>query len=278
MKPETINKLTDDFESFAQNIDGVECWYARDLKELIGYTQWRNFLLVVEKAKTSCENSGQKVSDHFADVSKMVGIGSDAEREIDDLLLTRYACYLCAQNGDPRKEQIAFAQNYFAVQTRKFEIIEKRLQAWERLQARQKLSDTEKQLSGLIYERTGSDKSFAIIRSRGDEALFGGKTTREMKLNLKVPESRPLADFLPTITLKAKDLATEATIHNAKEKGLNTEKQLSDEHVTNNKGVRHFLKERGIIPENLPPEEDIKKVERKLNAESNKLLKPGSKK
>ncbi len=274
MKREIIKSNTENFESHAQQTEtGVEFWFARDLQHLLGYAEWRNFLKVVSKAKTSCEVSGNQITDHFVDVNKMVQLGSGSQREIDDIMLTRFACYLIAQNGDPQKEQIAFAQNYFAVQTRKYEVIEKRLLEWERLKARQKLTDTEKQLSGLIFERTGSDKSFAIIRSKGDEALFGGRTTKEMKVKLKVPDSRPLADFLPTITIKAKDFATEITIHNTKDKDLNTEKQITNEHITNNKGVRKLLQERGIVPENLPAEEDIKKLERRLKSEDKKISK-----
>lgn len=274
MKREIIKSNTENFESFAQQTEtGIEFWFARDLQHLLGYAEWRNFLNVVSKAKTSCEVSGNQIADHFVDINKMVQLGSGSQREIDDIMLTRFACYLIAQNGDPQKEQIAFAQNYFAVQTRKYEIIEKRLLEWERLKARQKLTDTEKQLSGLIFERTGSDKSFAIIRSKGDEAMFGGRTTKEMKVKLKVPESRPLADFLPTITIKAKDFATEITIHNTKDKDLKTEKQITNEHITNNKGVRKLLQERGIVPENLPAEEDIKKLERRLKSEDKKISK-----
>lgn len=274
MKREIIKSNTENFESHAQQTEnGIEFWFARDLQHLLGYAEWRNFLNVVSKAKTSCEVSGNQIADHFVDINKMVQLGSGSQREIDDIMLTRFACYLIAQNGDPQKEQIAFAQNYFAVQTRKYEIIEKRLLEWERLKARQKLTDTEKQLSGLIFERTGSDKSFAIIRSKGDEALFGGRTTKEMKVKLKVPDSRPLADFLPTITIKAKDFATEITIHNTKDKDLNTEKQITNEHITNNKGVRRLLQERGIVPENLPAEEDIKKLERRLKSEDKKISK-----
>ncbi len=277
MKSELIKNLTKNFEDFSHNYDGVEFWFARDLQKLLGYAQWRNFSAVIEKAKTACKNAGQNVSDHFADVSKTIQMPKGAKKQIDDLMLTRYACYLIAQNGDPRKEQIAFAMNYFAVQTRKFEIIEKRIREYERLQARKKLSETEKQLSGIIYEKTGDEKSFAIIRSRGDQALFGGKTTKQMKNILKVPEKRPLADFLPTITIKAKDFATEITIHNTLEKKLNTTKQISDEHITNNLEVRELLKKRGIVPENLPPEEDIKKVERRLKSEKKKIEKNTSK-
>lgn len=273
MKKEIIQSLTNNFESYARKMDnGVEFWLARDLQQLLGYDKWDNFLGVISKAKIACENTGHRVSDHFADAGKMVKLGSGSEREVADIMLTRYACYLIAQNGDPRKEQIAFAQNYFAVQTRKFEIIEKRIQDFERLLARHKLTETEKKLSGVIFEQTGSNKNFALIRSKGDKALFG-YTTQEMKHRLGVPDSRALADFQPTILLKAKDFATEITIFNSKEKGLRSEQSISEEHITNNRSVRKTLLERGIRPESLPAEEDIKKVERKLKSEENKGLK-----
>jgi DNA-damage-inducible protein D len=271
MKKEIIKSLTNTFESHSYTTEnGIEFWYARDLQHLLGYTKWDNFVNVINKAKTSCEVSGNNISDHFADVGKMVKIGSGTEREINDIILTRYACYLIAQNGDPRKEEIAFAQNYFAVQTRKFELIEKRIKDWERLKARQKLTLSEKELSELIYEKTGSDKNFGLIRSKGDQALFG-KTTQQMKNKLGVPKARALADFLPTITIKAKDFATEITVFNTKEKDLRTERQISAEHITNNRSVRKILLQRGIKPEELPPEEDIKKLERRVKSESKKL-------
>lgn len=271
MKKEIIKSLTDTFENHSYTTEsGIEFWYARDLQHLLGYTKWDNFVKVINKAKTSCEASGNNITDHFADVGKMVKIGSGTEREINDIILTRYACYLIAQNGDPRKEEIAFAQNYFAVQTRKFELIEKRIKDWERLKARQKLTFSEKELSQLIYEKTGSDKNFGLIRSKGDQALFG-KTTQQMKNKLGVPKSRALADFLPTITIKAKDFATEITVFNTKEKDLRTERQISAEHITNNRSVRKILLQRGIKPEELPPEEDIKKLERRVKSESKKL-------
>lgn len=271
MKKEIIKSLTNTFESHSYTTEnGIEFWYARDLQHLLGYTKWDNFVKVINKAKTSCEASGNNIADHFADVGKMVKIGSGTEREINDIILTRYACYLIAQNGDPRKEEIAFAQNYFAVQTRKFELIEKRIKDWERLKARQKLTFSEKELSQLIYEKTGSDKNFGLIRSKGDQALFG-KTTQQMKNKLGVPKSRTLADFLPTITIKAKDFATEITVFNTKEKDLRTERQISAEHITNNRSVRKILLQRGIKPEELPPEEDIKKLERRVKSESKKL-------
>jgi len=273
MEKEIIQSLTDNFEAYSRKTDnGVEFWLARDLQQLLGYDKWDNFLGVIFKAKIACENTGHKVSDHFADAGKTIQMPKGAQKEILDIMLTRYACYLIAQNGDPRKEEIAFAQNYFAVQTRKFEVIEQRIQDSERLIARHKLTETEKKLSGVIFEQTGSDKNFALIRSKGDKALFG-YTTQEMKARLGIPGGRALADFQPTILLKAKDFATEITIFNSKEKALRSERLISEEHITNNRSVRNTLLERGIQPESLPAAEDIKKVERKLKSEETKGLK-----
>ncbi len=273
MKKETVKYLINDFESYANKADdSIEFWFARDLQHLLEYSEWRNFTKVINKAKTSCETAGHNISDHFVDVNKMVQIGSGTEREIGDIMLTRFACYLIAQNGDPKKEAIAFAQNYFAVQTRKFEIIEQRIKDWERLIARQKLTLSEKELSELIFERTGNDRDFGIIRSKGDQALFG-YTTMQMKSKLGIKSNRPLADFLPVITIKAKDFASEITIFNVKDKEIKSGQQISWEHIRNNKGVRKLLMDRGIKPEELPAEEDVKKLERRVKSEDKKFFK-----
>lgn len=273
MKQEVINELFEKFESAAYIKSGIEFWSARDLQLLFRYTEWRNFNKVIEKAKKACENSEIDITDHFVEINKMVKIGSSTEREVDDIALTRYACYLIAQNGDPSKSEIAFAQTYFAVQTRKQEIIEKRLFDIERVTAREKLSRSEKKLSGIIYERGVDDKGFAIIRSKGDEALFGGHTTYEMKKKLGVPDKRPLADFLPTLTIKAKDFASELTSHNVIEKDLEGQKNITQEHVDNNLAVRKILHERGVKPEMLPPAIDVKKLSKKIESEDKQVIK-----
>jgi DNA-damage-inducible protein D len=273
MKKEVIKSLTKDFETCVNHTkNDIEFWFARDLQYLLGYGKWDNFINVIIKAKIACETAGHDVQNHFADVGKMVKIGSGTEREIKDFMLTRFACYLIAQNGDSKKDQIAFAQNYFAVQTRKAEIIEKRIKDWERLQARQKLTFSEKELSELIFEKTGSDKDFGLIRSKGDAALFGF-TTAQMKQKLGIKPNRPLADFLPTITIKAKDFATEITIFNVKDKDIHQGEKIAWEHITNNESVRKLLVERGIHPEQLPPEEDVKKIERRVKSEDKKFVK-----
>jgi len=275
MDKEIIVRLHASFEDMVQIFPdtGTEFWCARDLQILLGYAQWRSFAAVIDKAITACGKAGYDPKDHFAHVSKMVDLGSGAKRAIEDIGLTRYACYLIAQNGDPAKEQIAFAQTYFAVQTRKQEVIEKRLAEAERVNARRKLTKSEKELSAIIFDRIGDNESFDRIRSKGDKALFGGQTTQDMKDKLGVPKSRPLADFLPTITIKAKDFANEITNFNVEQNDLRTEPRITGEHVENNQKVRKLLVDRGIVPEILPPAEDVKKIERRLQSEQKKLPK-----
>jgi DNA-damage-inducible protein D len=278
MEKDTIIRLNKRFEEYAYEQDGIEYWLARELQELLEYSQWRNFENVIEKAKVACGNSGNEVSDHFAEVSKTIQMPKGATKEIPDFMLTRYACYLIAQNGDPKKEQIAFAQSYFAIQTRKQEQLEERIQLMERLQAREKLAATETELSKNIYERGVDNSGFARIRSKGDWAMFGGYNTSDMKRKLGIKENRPLADFLPTITITAKQLATEITNFNVKKNDLKGEGNITYEHLKNNKDVRALLGKSGIMPEELPAEEDIKKLERRVKSLDKEISKKNLKK
>jgi len=275
MKKEIVTELLEKFEKACYEVERTECWSARELQEILGYSEWRNFQNALGRAKEACEAAGEEVKNHFRDVKRHVELANGAFREVEDVALTRYACYLIAQNGDPSKPEIAFAQTYFAVQTRRQEIIEKRLLDVARVTAREKLSKSERKLSGIIYERGVDDRGFSIIRSKGDQALFGGFSTIEMKRKLAVPKGRPLADFLPTFTIKAKDFATELTSHNVIDKDLQGESYISREHVDNNKAVRKMLNERGVRPEHLPAAEDASKVRRKLESDSRKILKDG---
>ena len=275
MDKKRIEQIKQQFDLVVQKDDSadVEFWYARDLMVLLGYDRWENFDKAIQRATDSCKTSGIEVENHFREVTKMVVVGSGAKRNIKDYMLTRYACYLIAQNGDPRKEEIAFAQGYFAVQTRKQELIEERIALVERTEARERLRESEKRLSQNIYERGVDDAGFGRIRSKGDQALFGGYTTQQMKNRLGVKENRPLADFLPTLTIAAKNLATEMTNYNVEQKDLQGESAITSEHIQNNRSVRAMLDERGIQPENLPPAEDIKKLERRVKSNDKKIVK-----
>ena len=264
-------KLFSGFEEAKHQENNTEYWLAREIQHLLGYGKWENFFKVIGKAAIACKNAQQEVEDHFLDVRKMIELPKGATREIADVMLTRYACYLIAQNGDPRKDEIAFAMSYFAVQTRKQELIEQRMLDWERLKARDKLTSSEKELSGLIFQRGVDNRGFGRIRSKGDQALFGGFTTKDMKVRLKMPSTRPLADFLPTITIKAKDFANEITNFNVRKDDLRGEQRITGEHVKNNQEVRSLLNQRGIVPENLPAEPDIKKVDRTIKTEDKNL-------
>jgi len=273
MEKQLISRLTKNFEDYAHTTNKIEYWFARDLQKLLGYNKWENFLQVIEKAKKSCKKSGFETKNHFPDVRKTIAMPKGASREIKDYMLTRYACYLIAQNGDSRKEEIAFAQTYFALQTRKQELIEERIALQERFNARNKLIASETELSKLIYERGVDDKGFARIRSKGDGALFGGNDTFQMKQKLNIPKNRPLADFLPTVTIAAKNLATELTNFNVKQNDLDGETKITHEHIKNNKEMRQVLAKNKIVPEKLPPEEDIKKLGRKIKKDETNIKK-----
>ncbi len=279
MDTQIIQELQNQFDALSHKIpdEDVEFWFARELQEPLGYTRWENFMTAISRAIESCKTTGYDENNHFRGVTKMVKIGSGSERPIQDIMLTRYACYLIAQNGDPRKQPIAFAQSYFAVQTRKQELIEDRLRLQARLDAREKLRESEKTLSQNIYERGVDDSGFGRIRSKGDAALFGGHSTQEMKNKYGITQVRPLADFLPTLTIAAKNLATEMTNHNVLQENLQGETEITREHIQNNQSVRSMLGQRNIQPENLLPEEDIKKLERRVKSDEKKLEKKSGK-
>ncbi|MCQ2332978.1 MAG: DNA damage-inducible protein D [Paludibacteraceae bacterium] len=283
MNIQQINQYTTSLNTIMQVIksdddkDEVEVWFARDLQSVLGYARWENFQTAIARAVDSCKSQGINVDDHFREVTKMVELGSGSKRYVEDYMLTRFACYLIAQNGDPKKEEIAFAQGYFALQTRKAELIAEHLQQLSRLATRDRLRASEKQLSRNIYQRGVDDRGYSRIRSKGDTVLFGGHTTEDMKRRLGIKSTRPLADFLPTLTIAAKNLATEMTNYNVEEKNLYGEQSITTEHIQNNASVRQMLGERGIRPENLPPSEDIKKVERRVNSNEKMIEKTSNK-
>ena len=281
MDIQKIQQYKSAFDLIAKDIkddegNSIEVWYARELQQVLGYARWENFVVAIGRAMESCKTLGINVDDHFREVTKMIALAKGAQREVQDFMLTRYACYLIAQNGDPKKEEVAFAQSYFAVQTRKVELIEERLNEVARLNTRERLRASEKQLSRNIYQRGVDDRGFGRIRSKGDYALFGGLSTEQMKQRLGI-KSGALADFLPTLTIAAKNLATEMTNYNVEQKDLNGEASITAEHVQNNRSVRGMLGQRGIKPEELPPAEDIKKVERRVAKDEKKMQKDTSK-
>ena len=279
MDKKRIELIKQQFDIVVHSVEdeNIEYWFARELMPLLGYERWENFDKAISRAVDSCQATGIEVSDHFREVTKMVQLGSGSKREVKDYILTRYACYLIAQNGDPKKEEIAFAQSYFAFQTRKQELIEDRIAYIERTEARGRLKESEKRLSQNIYERGVDDAGFGRIRSKGDRALFGGHTTQDMKVILGVKDNRPLADFLPTLSIAAKNLATEMTNYNVEEKNLRGETPITDEHIQNNRSVRAMLGQRGIKPEELPPSEDIKKLERRVKTQEKKMAQQAGK-
>ena len=277
MDIQKIQQYKTAFDQIAKTVkddddNAIEVWYARELQEVLGYARWENFIGAIGRAMESCKTLGINVDDHFREVTKMIALAKGAQREVQDFMLTRYACYLIAQNGDPKKEEIAFAQSYFAVQTRKAELIEERLNEIARLSTRERLRTSEKQLSRNIFQRGVDDRGFGRIRSKGDQALFGGLTTEQMKKRLGI-KSGALADRLPTLTIAAKNLATEMTNYNVEQKDLYGETDITAEHVQNNRSVRGMLGQRGIKPESLPPAEDIKKVERRVAKDEKEMQK-----
>ncbi len=269
---DTIQKNLESIKRVSNDDHPMEFWSARDLMPMLGYTKWQKFTEVIERAKAACKLSGQNIDDHVTGAGKMIATGKGATRKIEDFFLTRYAFYLIAQNGDPRKPEIALAQTYFATQTRKQELLEQRDMESKRLDARAKLRETESKIESTVYERgIKYPVEFATFKNKHIEALYGGISASQLKKIRKIPPKRSLADFDSHVELKAKDFALAMTDHNIKEKDIRGKEAMNTEVVKNSRETRQALLNRGIKPEHIKPEEDLKLVESRKNKEAKRI-------